>query len=122
MQNVNQLFRLLTEVVFILVGWLLLWVAMTGRYLFDPRRPDWVALSAVLVLWGLGTWWRGRKMTVRVWRIAAKVGGASLVLAGLLMMSLAWAPFHWIGWLLALAGGVFVVRGIVTAALVLRPS
>jgi hypothetical protein len=122
MQNVNQLFRLLTEVVFILVGWLLLWVAMTGRYLFDPRRPDWVALSAVLVLWGLGTWWRGRKMTVRVWRIAAKIGGASLVLAGLLMMSLAWAPFHWIGWLLALAGGVFVVRGIVTAALVLRPS
>jgi hypothetical protein len=122
MKNVNQLFRLMTEVVFILVGWLLLWVGMTGRYLFDPRRPDWLLVSGVLVLWGLGTWWRGRKATVRVWRAAATIAGASLVLAGLLMMSLAWAPFRWVGYLLAAAGGVFVLRGLLTAALVLRPS
>jgi hypothetical protein len=122
MQNVNQLFRLLNEVVFILVGWLLLWVAMTGRYVFDPRQPSWLLLSGVLVLWGLGTWWRGRKLTVKVWRAAANVGGVSLVLAGLLLMSLAWAPFRWVGWLLAAAGGVFVLRGVVTAALVLLPS
>jgi hypothetical protein len=122
MQNINQLFRLVNEVVFTMVGLLLLWVGMTGRYMFDPRRPDWLLLSGVLVLWGLGTWWRERKTPTRVWRAAAKIGGASLVLAGLLMMSLAWAPFRWVGWLLAVAGGVFVVRGLVTAALVLRPS
>jgi hypothetical protein len=122
MRNINQLFRLTTEVVFVMVGCLLLWVGMTGRYLFDPRRPDWLLVSAVLVLWGLGTWWRGRKMTARAWRAAGEIGGASLIVAGLLMMSLAWAPFRWVGYLLAVAGGVFVLRGLVTAVLVLRPS
>lgn len=122
MQNINQLFRLMNEVVFILVGALLLWVGVTGRYMFDPRRPDWLLVSGVLVLWGLGTWWRGRKTVTRVWRAVGKIGGASLIVAGFLMLSLAWAPFHWVGWLLAAAGCVFVLRGVVTAALVMRPS
>ena len=123
MRDINQLFRLFNEVVFVLVGALLLWVGITSRYFFfDRRQPSWLILSGVLTAWGLVTWWRAERMPVRVWRTTARIGGASLLIAGLLMMSLAWAPFHWVGWLLAAAGGVFLLRGVISVALVLRPS
>ena len=122
MHNVNQLFRLLNEMVFILVGALLLWVALEGRYLFDPRRPSWVIVSAILILWGLRTWRQARRAAMARWRAAGRISGGSLSVVGLLMLSLAWAPFRWTGWLLAAAGGLFVVRGLVTAALMAMPS
>ena len=43
-----------------LVGGLLALFALTGRYLFNPRRPSWIVLSVVVILWGLGTWRRAR--------------------------------------------------------------
>jgi len=122
MKNVDQLFRLLIEVIFILVGVFLLWVGIAGRYLFYPRSPSWLIISGALVLWGLQGWWNGRKAAKPRWRTAEKIGGASLALAGLIMLSLAWAPFRLAGLLLAAAGCVFVLRGLVTAALMVRAS
>ena len=122
MQNVNQLFRLINEVIFILVGALLLWIAFAGRYLFDPRSPSWLVVSAILIAWGLRSWHRARLSATRRWRIAGRIGGGSLALVGLLMLSLAWAPFRWTGLLLAAAGGLFVVRGLVTATIMALPS
>ena len=122
MPSTPQLFRLVTEIVFILAGALLLWVAVTGQYLFDARRPSWLVLAVFLILWGLRTWRRARLIAVRSARVAARMGAGSLVLAGLIMFSLAWIPLGWVGLLLAVAGGVFVVRGLVSAAILALAS
>jgi hypothetical protein len=111
------MFRLLTEMVFMLAGLLLLWVGLTGRFfLFDARQPSWLVLAVILILSGLQAWWRARLIAVRGVRLAGRLAGASLVLVGLIMLSLAWAPLLWVGRLLAISGVVFVVRGLVSAA------
>ena len=109
MRSAPQLFRLVTEMVFILAGALLLWIAMTGQYLFDARRPAWRVLAVVLILWGLRSCRRARLIAVRSARVAARIGGGSLVAVGLIMLSLAWTPLGWVGLLLAVALGVGAV-------------
>jgi hypothetical protein len=121
-RSAPQVFRLLTEMIFMLAGALLLWIALTGRYLFDARRPSWMLLAVILILWGLRAWRRARLIAVRSPRLASRIGGASLVLVGLIMLSLAWMPLGWVGPLLAIAGGVFVARGLVTAAILALAS
>jgi hypothetical protein len=114
MRNPAQLFALLNELIFVLVGAILLWVALAGRYFFNPRQTGWLVVSVVLVLWGLRTW---RRAGVAGMRAVAKIGGGSLAAVGLIFLSLAWAPFQWVGVLLALAGTVFVLRGLAAAAI-----
>jgi hypothetical protein len=117
-----RLFRIVNETIFVVIGALLLWVALAGRYLFDPRQPSWLILAAVLILWGIYTWNRARKVAVPRTRLGMRIGGSSVALVGLIMASLAWAPFAWAGLLLGAAGGVFVLRGLVTAAILAWPS
>jgi len=121
MASPSHLFRVVNEFVFMLVGALLVLFALTGRYLFNPRRPSWIALSVVLILWGLGTWRRAHLSRVAADRLVTKIGGGSLAVAGLIMLSLAWAP-RWAGWLLLATGGVFVLRGLVSAAIMARSA
>jgi hypothetical protein len=122
--NSNQLFRLINEMVFLLVGALLLWVGLFGRYLhlFDPRQATWLIATSVLMVWGVYTWRGAPRFAAAKERLAIRIGGASLILAGLVLLSLAWAPFRWAGVLLAAAGAIFVVRGLVTAAMMARSS
>ena len=122
MPNPGHMFRVVNEFVFMLVGALLVLFALTGRYLFNPRRPAWIGLSVVLVLWGVGTWSRARHFRSGRERLVTKIGGGSLVAAGLIMLSLAWAPFRYAGWLLLATGGVFVLRGLVSAAIMARSA
>jgi hypothetical protein len=49
-----------------------------------------------------------------------RVGGASLVLVGLMMLGLLFVEFRWVGTVLAMAGGILVLRGLVSAVLSLR--
>jgi hypothetical protein len=113
----SHLFRMLTEMVFMFAGALLLFVGLTGRYLFDARRPSWLVLAVVLFLWGVRSWRQARLIAVRKPRIAGQIGGASLILVGMIMLSLAWVKLGMVGPLVAIAGIVFVVRGLTTAAL-----
>jgi len=100
-----------------LAGALLLFVGLSGQYMFNARRPSWLVLAAILVFWGLRTWRRARLIAVRNLRLAAQLGGASLILVGTIMLSLAWARLGLVGPLLATAGAVFVLRGLLTAAI-----
>jgi hypothetical protein len=122
MASPSHLFRVVNEFVFMLVGALLVMFALTGRYLFNPRQPGWIGLSIVLILWGLGTWRRAQVSRIPADRLVSKIGGGSLALGGLIMLSLAWAPFRWAGWLLLATGGVFVLRGLVSAAIMARSA
>jgi hypothetical protein len=122
MPSPANLFRVVNEFVFVLVGALLVLFALTGRYLFNPRQPSWIVLSVVIILWGIGTWTRARASKVSSERLVTKIGGGSLIAAGLIMLSLAWAPFRYAGWLLLATGGVFVLRGLVSAAIMARSA
>jgi hypothetical protein len=114
------MFRIMTEMIFMLAGALLLFVGFSGRYLFDARRPSWLVLAAILIFWGLRAWRRARLIAVRNLRWATRLGGASLILVGAIMLSLAWV--RWVGPLLAIAGAVFIARGLVTAAILAAAS
>ena len=117
MLNPANLFRLVNELLFVLLGALLIWVAATGRYFFNRRAPAWIGLGAFLVYWGLRAWWRaGRGVSGR----EATVRGGSLALVGAMMLGIAWLPFRWSPLLLGAAGGILAVRGLVSTALVVR--
>ncbi|MGH9858690.1 MAG: hypothetical protein ACRD5F_01570 [Candidatus Acidiferrales bacterium] len=121
-----NLFRLVQEFVFILLGGLLMVIAASGRYFPDRRGAGWLVLAAIMVIWGMRAGWRplttragskaGRNSLLR----SDRLGGGSLILVGGLMLVIAWAPFDWVRPLLAAAGAVLALRGIASAAMVLR--
>ena len=117
-----KLFRMLAEMIFVLLGGFLLWIALSGRFLlrFDPRKPAWLILAAVLVYWGARAWTKTTRGVRRSERTPTRLGGISLLAVGLLMLGLAFAQLRWVGPGLALAGGILIVRGLVNAVLALR--
>ncbi len=112
-----NLFRVLNELVFILLGVLLVWVAVTGRFYFPRRGPAWIGLGAFLVYWGLRAWLRAGRSAPRG---EAAVRGASLALVGAMMLAIALLPFRWSAPLLGAAGAILAVRGLVSTGLLAR--
>jgi hypothetical protein len=106
------------ELVFLLLGALVIWLGLSGRVSLERYKPSWLILSAALILWGLRALWGANKWWAR-WENWTR--GLSLILLGLVMLAISRVPFLWIGPLLAGAGVVIGVRGIIGAALVFRP-
>lgn len=119
-----HLFRMMNELIFVLLGGLLVWLGLTYHIFLNPRRPAWLLLGGLLIIWGARTWMRASRarIVVAAQRAAARIRGASLILVGALMISLAWLEFRWTGAALAAAGGVLIVRGLASAALALRTT
>ena len=115
-----SLLRMTNEIIFVLLGGLLVWVGLSSRFMFDPRKPAWLGLGAVLVYWGARAWMKTRRAARTAERTAVRVGGASLAIVGLMMLGLVFVTFRWVGAMLALAGGILVLRGLAGAALSLR--
>jgi hypothetical protein len=114
---VSRLAQLFVEIVFVLLGGLLVLIAVTGRYLFNPRSLAWLLLAGLLVFYGLVTirWRTGD-------RLMAWIRGGSLILVGLVMLGLSHVTMEWVTPLLLLAGGGLAARGIIVSALVLQSS
>jgi hypothetical protein len=115
-----RLTQLLTEFVFLLLGALLLWFAANQRIdfsRFDRRGTTWLVLSVALIAWGIlalakpGQFWAKWQKWNR---------GGSLVLLGVVMLSISRVPFAWVVKLFAAAGLILVVRGILGSLLILR--
>lgn len=106
------------EVIFVLLGGLMVWLALTGRITVERHKPSWFILSAALIIWGLRALYGPTKWWAR-WENWTR--GLSLVLLGVVMLVITQAPFLWIGPLLAIAGIVMCVRGIIGASLAFRP-
>jgi len=112
-----RLTELLMEVVFLLLGALVVWLAVNQRIYFDRRSVSWLVLSFALVAWGLlalgksGQFWAKWKKWNR---------GGSLILLGLVMFAIARVPFEYVVKLLAIAGFVLVARGLLGSFLILR--
>lgn len=118
-----NLFRMMTEFIFILLGGFLAWLGLSGRLAlgnFNPRGPAWLGLGAVLIYWGARTWAKTARAARTADRTVAQVGGASLILVGLMMFSLLFVEFRRVGMVFAAAGGILALRGILAAVLSLR--
>jgi hypothetical protein len=118
-----NLFRMMTEFIFILLGGFLAWLGLSGRLElgnFNPRGPAWLGLGAVLIYWGARTWAKTARAARTADRTVAQVGGASLILVGLMMFSLLFVEFRRVGMVFAAAGGILALRGILAAVLSLR--
>jgi uncharacterized membrane protein YbhN (UPF0104 family) len=119
-----NLFRMMSEFIFILLGGVLAWLGLSnGIYnppSINPRSPGWLGLGAALIYWGVRSWVKTARAAKTSERMVARVGGASLVLVGCMMLSLAFLEFQWVGIALASAGAVLALRGFVSAVLSLR--
>ena len=114
----QQALRITIEIIFILLGILVVWLGVTGHILFDRRKPGWLLLSVAIVFWGLRAlykpvqWWSPQEKWVR---------GVSLTLLGLALLAISRVPFPWVGPLLAMAGGLLILRGLLVTALIFQP-
>ena len=117
----ERLFRLMIELIFVLLGALLVWfglVGLTHGRTVDRHGTGWLILSVALIVWGLralyspGQWWR-------LWQNWTR--GLSLALLGVLMLAMSRVPFLWVGPMLAACGGLLVLRGMIAALLIFRP-
>jgi hypothetical protein len=111
--------RLMIEVIFVLLGVLVVWLALAGRISDEQRHNvSWLILSGALILWGLralygpNQWWTRWENWTR---------GLSLTLLGVVMLAIWRVPFPWVAPLLATAGVLMGLRGILGAALAFRP-
>jgi hypothetical protein len=116
----ERLLRVLIEMIFVLLGGLLVWLGLRGPLygpIVDRHGVSWLILGVALIIWGFralykpGQWWRRWENWTR---------GLSLVLLGALMLAIIRVPFSWVEPLLMSAGVVLVLRGVVASALLLR--
>ena len=114
----QKILRVAIELIFILLGGLIVWLGLTGQIFFDRRKPGWLILSVALILWGLramyrpGQWWSRWEHWTR---------GIFLILLGIVMLAISRVPFLWVGNLLALVGLLLVLRGIMGSVLIFLP-
>jgi hypothetical protein len=118
MLTTDRLLRVVIEIIFVLLGALVVWLGVTGRIFFDRRTGPWLILSVALIFWGVYAFFRPGRGWLRGERWAR---GLSLTLLGIVMLAISRAPFLWVGKLFALAGLVLVLRGLVGSALIFRP-
>ncbi len=119
MPNPAIIFRIVTEVVFVLLGLLLVWLAATGRTDFNSRSVLWFAVSVLILYRGLRAWLGAGKYASR-WH--HRLRGGSLVVVGVVMLGLVWAPEAFAGPLLVTAGIVLAARGLLGSLLAAREA
>jgi len=114
----ERLLRLFIEIIFLLLGVLMVWLGLTGNIMFNRHKISWLVLSLAVILWGLSAIYKPARFRSRGenW-----TRGITLTLLGVVLLSISYVPFAWVGPLLAFAGVLLAIRGILGAALILRP-
>jgi hypothetical protein len=116
----ERLLRLVIEIIFVLLGLLVVWLGLTGHIFFDRHRLPWLILSVALIVWGI----RGiyRKPGSKPPQPEDYTRAVSLTVLGIVLLAISRVPFAWVGPLLACAGVVLSARGIVGTVLLLRAA
>ena len=115
----ERLFRFLIELVFVLLGSLVIWLGLLRRIYVDRHGAAWLILGVALIVWGLralyspGQWWLRWQNWTR---------GLSLVFLGVLMLVISRVPYLWVGPMLAAGGGLLALRGLIASYLVFPPQ
>ena len=114
-----RLTQLLMEVVFVLLGVLVVWLGANGRIYFDRRGIAMLVLSAALIAWGLLAFAR----PVTRWARWEKWNrSVSLVLLGIILLAITRVPFLWVPRLLIVVGFILVTRGLFASLMIFRQS
>src|SRR5260370_17327681 len=114
----ERLLRFMIELIFVLLGSLVVWLGLARRIYVDRHSAAWLILSVALILWGLralykpGQWWLHWQNWTR---------GLSLALLGILMLVTSRVPFLWVGPMLAAVCGLLVLRGLLRAFFIFPP-
>ena len=119
----DKTLRLSIEIIFVLLGGLIIWLGLTAHIFFDRRRPSWLLLSIALFLWGARALYQpgGRVEKNQHWSRAENYSrGLSLLLLGMVMLVISRVPFAWVGPLLASGGALLLLRGLASSVLVFR--
>src|SRR5271168_5154416 len=85
MLSTERLLRIIVEVIFVLLGGLVIWLGLTGRIFFDRRSIGWLAVSAIVLVWGLRGLYKPSKVLSRGENWSR---GISLALLGMLMLAI----------------------------------
>lgn len=107
----------IVELVFVLLGALVIFLGSTRRIYFDRRGVAWLVLSVALLAWGLlalakpGQWWAKWQKWNR---------GGSLILLGVVLLAISRVTFLWVPRLLVAAGLVLMIRGIFGSFLIFK--
>jgi hypothetical protein len=117
--STDRLLRIFVELLFVFLGGLVVWLGVTGHIWFDRRSLGWLGVSVLLILWGARGLYKPSRLLPRRenW-----VRGISLVLVGMAMLAISRVPFGAVGPLLATAGAVLSLRGLIGAALIIDAS
>ena len=113
----DKTLRVSIEIIFIMLGGLVIWLGATHHIFFDRHRASWLLLSIALILWGARALYRPGKYWSRSENFSR---GLSLLLLGLVMLAISRVPFHWVGPLLSFAGLLLLLRGLAGSVLVFR--
>ena len=114
MATPNNLFRLLSEFIMLLLGALLILLAATGRIGLPSRPGGVVALGAIFIFWGVRA---ATRPSAKAARLETMIRAGSLALVGIFILAVPFVPAHRAPQLFILAGGVLVLRGALAAAI-----
>jgi hypothetical protein len=117
MPSPATLFRLLSEFIVLLLGALLILLAVTRPVGLPDRPVAMVILGVVLIYWGARALARPSPPADR---LQSRIRAGSLVVVGLFVIGIRYVPSRQAEVLLALAGGVLVIRGLVGGVLLAR--
>ncbi len=113
----ERFLRLMIELIFVMLGALVVWLGLARRISVDRHSVSWMILGVALIVWGLralykpGQWWLRWENWTR---------GLSFALLGIVMLIISRVPFLWVGPMLAAAGGLLALRGVIGSVLILR--
>jgi hypothetical protein len=113
-----RLTQLMVELVFLLLGALVAWLGWSGRIYFDRRSVAWLVISVALIAWGLLALAKPGEWQAR-WQKWNRAG--SLVSLGVIMLAISRVPFPLVGKLLAFAGLLLIIRGLLGCFFILKP-
>ena len=112
-----RLTQFLVELVFVLLGALVIWLGLHGQINFNPSSALWLALSIGAIAWGALALFRPGQSRAR-WQKWNR--GGSMIMLGLLMLAIGHVPFAIAGKFLAICGLVLILRGVLGSILILQ--
>jgi hypothetical protein len=117
MANAANLFRGLSEFIFLLLGGLMVLIALTRPISLPAYPAALVIMGVVLIYWGVRT---SMRPGLDAERWPTRIRAGSLVLVGLLVLGIRLLPLQRAPVLLTIAGVVLVLRGLTGALLMFR--
>ena len=112
-----RLTQLMMEVIFILLGALVVWLGVNDHVPY-PSAAFFV-VSLALIGWGVMAFVR----PVQRWNVWEKWNrGISLILIGVIMLVMTRVPFLWVPKLLIVVGVILVTRGLFACLMIFKQS